>query len=56
VVQSALATSTVDVDRQGHIRRVTQTTVIRRSSKPGTPGESIDTADFTFSDFGIRFC
>ena len=48
-------TCTVDVDRQGHIRGLTQTTVFVASGKPGTPGKMIYTAGFTFSDFGIRF-
>ena len=48
-------TCTVDVDRQGHIRSLTQTTVFAASGKPGTPGKMIYTADFTFSHFGIRF-
>jgi hypothetical protein len=48
-------TCTVDVDRKGHIRSLVQTTVFVASGKPGTAGQSIDTTDFTFSDFGIRF-
>jgi hypothetical protein len=48
-------TCTVDVDRQGHIRSVAQTTVLVASGKPRTAGKMIYTADFTFSDFGIRF-
>jgi hypothetical protein len=47
-------TCTVDVDRQGHIRRFDQATAFV-SGRPGTPGETIYTADFTFSDFGVRF-
>jgi hypothetical protein len=46
---------TVDVDRHGVIRRLVQTTVFVASGIPGTPGETIYTLDFTFSDFGIRF-
>jgi len=46
---------TVDVDRQGHIRNLAQTTVFVASGKPGTAGETIYTLDFTFSDFGVRF-
>jgi len=48
-------TCTVDVDSQGHIRSLAQTTVFVASGKPGTAGEMIYTTDFTFSDFGIRF-
>jgi hypothetical protein len=48
-------TGTVDVDSQGHIRSLVQTTVFVASGQPGTPGKMIYTADFTFSDFGIRF-
>ncbi len=48
-------TCTVDVDSQGHIRSLAQTTVFVASGKPGTAGKMIYTADFTFSDFGIRF-
>src|SRR5262245_1507481 len=48
-------TCTVDLDRQGHIRSLAQTTVFVASGKPGTAGKMIYTADFTFSDFGIRF-
>jgi hypothetical protein len=45
-------TCTVDVDGHGHIRGFAQETVFA-TSKPA--GEMIYTADFTFSDFGIRF-
>ena len=48
-------TCTVGVDRHGHIRSLAQTTVFVASGKPGTAGKMIYTADFTFSDFGIRF-
>ena len=48
-------TCTVDVDSQGHIRSLAQTTVFVASGKPHTAGEMIYTAHFTFSDFGIRF-
>jgi hypothetical protein len=48
-------TCTVDVDSQGQIRSLAQTTVFVASGKPGTAGKMIYTADFTFSDFGIRF-
>ncbi|HEY6785936.1 MAG TPA: hypothetical protein VI365_01370 [Trebonia sp.] len=42
-------TCTMDVDRQGHIRHLAQTTVF------GTTGKPTYMADFIFSDFGIRF-
>jgi hypothetical protein len=42
-------TCTIDVDRQGHTRHLAQTTAF------GTAGNPTYTADFTFSDFGIRF-
>jgi hypothetical protein len=45
---------TVDVDSQGHIRSLAQTTVFVASGKPHTTGEMIYRAHFTFSDFGIR--
>jgi hypothetical protein len=48
-------TCTMDVDRQGHIRHLVQTTVFAAGGKPGTAGKPTYTADFTFSDFGIRF-
>ena len=48
-------TCTVDVDSQGHIRSLVQTTVLVASGKPGTAGKTIYRTDFTFSDFGIRF-
>jgi len=48
-------TCTVDVDSRGHIRSLAQATVFVASGKPGTAGKMIYTADFTFSDFGIRF-
>jgi hypothetical protein len=48
-------TCTVDVDRQGHIRSLAQTTVFVANGQPGAAGKMIYTADFTFSDFGIRF-
>jgi Sigma-70 region 2 len=48
-------TRTVDVDKQGHVRSLTQTTVFSATGKPGGPGESIYTLEFTFSDFGLRF-
>ena len=48
-------TCTVDVDSRGHIRSLAQATVFVANGKPGTAGKMIDTADFTFSDFGIRF-
>jgi hypothetical protein len=46
---------TVDVDSHGQIRSFAQATVFVASGKPGTAGETIYTADFTFSDFGILF-
>jgi hypothetical protein len=48
-------TCTMDVDSQGHIRSLVQTTVFVASGKPGTAGKISYTTDFTFSDFGIRF-
>jgi hypothetical protein len=48
-------TCAMDVDRQGHIRRLTQTTVFIATGKPGTAGKTTYTADFTFSNFGVRF-
>lgn len=48
-------TCTVDVDSKGHIRSLAQAVVFVASGKPGTAGKMIYTADFTFSDFGIRF-
>src|SRR5262249_61676750 len=48
-------TCTVDVDHQGPIRSLAQTTGFVAGGKPGTAGKMIYTADFTFSDFGIRF-
>jgi hypothetical protein len=47
-------TCTVDVDSQGHIRSLAQTTVFVASGKPHAAGEMIYRAHFTFSDFGIR--
>jgi hypothetical protein len=48
-------TCTMDVDSQGRIRHLAQTTVFVANGKPGTAGKTTYTADFTFSDFGIRF-
>jgi hypothetical protein len=48
-------TCTMAVDSQGHIRSLAQTTVFVAGGKPGTAGKSTYTADFTFSEFGIRF-
>lgn len=48
-------TCTVDVDSQGHIRSLAQTTAFAAGGKPGAAAGMIYTADFTFSDFGIRF-
>jgi hypothetical protein len=48
-------TGSISVDSQGHIRNLAQTTVFVASGKPGTAGTMIYAADFTFSDFGIRF-
>jgi hypothetical protein len=48
-------TCTVDVDSHGQIRSLVQTTVFVASGKPGTPGETIYTLAFTFSNFGARF-
>jgi hypothetical protein len=46
-------TCTIDVDSQGNIRSLAQTTVFGESGKPST--ETIYTTDYTFSDFGVRF-
>ena len=43
-------TCVVDVDSQGHIRSIAQTTVWA-----GPATGTINTLDFTFSDFGVRF-
>lgn len=48
-------TCTVDVDSQGHIRSLAQTTAFAAGGKPGAAVGTIYTLDFTFSDFGIRF-
>lgn len=48
-------TGTIDVDSQGNIRSLTQTTVFAASGKPGPAGQTIYTTDYTFSDFGVRF-
>jgi hypothetical protein len=48
-------TCTMAVDSQGHIRSLAQTTVFVAGGKPGTAGKMTYTADFTFSEFGIRF-
>ena len=48
-------TCTVDVDSQGHIRSLVQTTAFAASGRRGTAGKMIYTLDFTFSDFGVRF-
>jgi hypothetical protein len=43
----------VYVDRQGHVRSLAQTSVFS-TGKPGGPGETSYTLDFTFSDFGLH--
>jgi len=48
-------TCTVDVDTQGHIRSMVQTTAFAALGKPGARAGTIYTLDFTFSDFGVRF-
>jgi hypothetical protein len=48
-------TGTVDVDSQGHIRSLVQTTTFAASGKPGAAAGMTYTLDFTFSDFGLRF-
>ena len=48
-------TCTVDVDRQGHIRSLVQTTAFAAGGKPGAAAGMVYTLDFTFSDFGVRF-
>jgi hypothetical protein len=48
-------TCTVDVDGQGHVRSMAQTTAFVAGGKPGARVGTIYTLDFTFSDFGLRF-
>ena len=48
-------TGTVVVDRQGHIRSLTQATAFAAGGQPGAAAGTIYTLDFTFSDFGVRF-
>ena len=48
-------TCTVDVDSQGQIRSLVQTTAFAAGGKPGAAVGTIYTLDFTFSDFGLRF-
>jgi hypothetical protein len=48
-------TCTVDVDSHGYIRELAQVTAFSETGKPGTSAQTIYTADFTFSDFGVRF-
>jgi hypothetical protein len=48
-------TCTVDVDHQGRIRSLAQTTAFAAGGKPGAAAGMFYTADFTFSDFGVRF-
>ncbi len=45
----------MDVDTQGHIRSMVQTTAFAALGKPGARAGTIYTLDFTFSDFGVRF-
>jgi hypothetical protein len=46
---------TVDVDSHGHIRSLAQTTAFVAGGKRGAAVGTIYTAEFTFSDFGVRF-
>jgi len=48
-------TCTVDVDSQGHIRSLVQTTAFAAGGKSGAAAGMFYTLDFTFSDFGVRF-
>ena len=48
-------TGTVDVDRHGHVRGLTQTTAFAAGGQPGAAAGMTYTLDFTFSDFGLRF-
>ena len=48
-------TCTVDVDSQGQVRRLAQTTAFAAGGQPGAAVGTIYTLDFTFSDFGVRF-
>jgi hypothetical protein len=47
-------TCAVDVDRQGHIRSLVQTTAFAAGGQPGAAVGTIYTLDFTFSDFGLH--
>ena len=48
-------TCSVDVDSQGDVRSMVQTTAFVALGKPGARPGTIYTLDFTFSDFGVRF-
>jgi hypothetical protein len=48
-------TCTVDVDSHGDVRRLAQTTAFAAGGNRGAAVGTIYTADFTFSDFGVRF-
>jgi hypothetical protein len=48
-------TCTIDVDGQGQIRHLVQTTVFATGGDSSTAGKQIYKGDFTFSDFGVRF-
>lgn len=51
-------TGTIDVDHQGNIRSLFQTTAFARGDRKGNPGPgtgTVYTFNFTFSDFGVRF-
>jgi hypothetical protein len=48
-------TCTLDVDGQGQIRHLVQTTVFATGGDSSTAGKQIYKGDFTFSDFGVRF-
>lgn len=48
-------TCTVDVDGQGHVRRLLQSIGFAADGKAGAAIGQIYTLDFTFSGFGVRF-
>lgn len=47
-------TCTIDVDSQGQIRHLVQTTVFATGGGSSTAGKQTYKGDFTFSDFGVR--
>jgi hypothetical protein len=48
-------TCTVDVDGQGHVRSLIQSIGFAAGGHPGAAAGQIDTLDFAFSSFGVRF-